>query len=639
MLLFLNNIPIGKRLNRILSAVVALCILVLGVFIDHIQKKHIVAETDNFMMQQVQSISELSRIVTINKYYANSASFRLAIEMYTGQSEFRIDEKQRYPLQAVNSTTGDTTELNLPLLTRNGISITADSGLVDKIFFLSYGHTQLFQRFDKGWVCLMNDMKGPDGNRLVGTFLPNDHPIAGMIDTMAYIGAEHNPPRAVIRNKKYLTAYFPIRVNNRVEAMLCSLEEEIDMDMLGQSIRDKDFMGKGYGSIVSPEGKYMIHPTREGQSLAGTELFNWMSSRKPGDGIAKKEFREGQTTIDYYCYFDTFSHYYALVAADRNEVMRAVNSVRLLIGISLAVILGIFLCINRIISNSITVPLLKSVQFAEQVSQGRLDSTINITQTDEVGQLARSLNSMVIKLREVVEEIVTGAREIEQTSRSINTTSGSMAEGSIRQASSLEEVSSTMEEMVGNINRSTHHAEETESLSDRALSDVKEAHDLAKSSALSTRDIAHRITVINDIAFQTNLLALNAAVEAARAGELGKGFAVVASEVRKLADNSNIAGNEIVNLSRNNLSIAENTGEQMNNMLQAVEKTAQLIKEIAFASKEQLAGAEQISHAILELNQIAQENARASHELTSNANALVSQADRFKKRMAYFRIR
>ena len=106
---------------------------------------------------------------------------------------------------------------------------------------------------------------------------------------------------------------------------------------------------------------------------------------------------------------------------------------------------------------------------------------------------------------------------------------------------------------------------------------MKEAHDLAKSSALSTRDIAHRITVINDIAFQTNLLALNAAVEAARAGELGKGFAVVASEVRKLADNSNIAGNEIVNLSRNNLSIAENTGEQMNNMLQAVEKTAQLI--------------------------------------------------------------
>ena len=152
------------------------------------------------------------------------------------------------------------------------------------------------------------------------------------------------------------------------------------------------------------------------------------------------------------------------------------------------------------------------------------------------------------------------------------------------------------------------------------------------------KEIAGKISIIEEIARQTNLLALNAAIEAARAGEHGKGFAVVASEVRKLAERSQTAAGEINRLSATSVEVAENAGTMLNTLVPDIAKTADLVQEITAASNEQNTGAEQINKAIQQLDQVIQQNAASAEELASTASNLTNQAEQLQQSISFFRI-
>jgi methyl-accepting chemotaxis protein len=152
------------------------------------------------------------------------------------------------------------------------------------------------------------------------------------------------------------------------------------------------------------------------------------------------------------------------------------------------------------------------------------------------------------------------------------------------------------------------------------------------------KEIASRISIIEEIARQTNLLALNAAIEAARAGEHGRGFAVVAAEVRKLAERSQVAAAEIGRLSGSSVEIAENAGVLLNKLVPDIQKTAELVQEISASSKEQAGGAAQINSSIQQLNKVIQQNAGASEEMASTAQELAAQAGQLLESIAFFKI-
>jgi methyl-accepting chemotaxis protein len=302
----------------------------------------------------------------------------------------------------------------------------------------------------------------------------------------------------------------------------------------------------------------------------------------------------------------------------------------------LAIVIAIILTFTLV--NLIAKPLNLGVTFAKEISEGNLLARLDIDQKDEVGILAQSLQNMVVKLKDIIDNVVVGADNIASASQQMSSTSQQLSQGANESASSVEEVSSSMEEMTSNIQQNTDNAQQTDKIANSASGNISKVSKASEESMDSIKNIAAKINIINDIAFQTNILALNAAVEAARAGEHGKGFAVVAAEVRKLAERSKIAADEINVLAKRSVSVTEESTQLLIQIMPQIEKTARLVQEIAAASTEQTSGAEQISNAIQQLNQITQQNAAASEELSTSAEELASQAEQLKDTVAFFRI-
>jgi methyl-accepting chemotaxis protein len=191
--------------------------------------------------------------------------------------------------------------------------------------------------------------------------------------------------------------------------------------------------------------------------------------------------------------------------------------------------------------------------------------------------------------------------------------------------------------MVSNIKQNADSAQQTDKIANKSATDAQESGKSVVEAVAAMKEIASRVSIIEEIARQTNLLALNAAIEAARAGEHGKGFAVVAAEVRKLAERSQKAAGEINQLSGTTVKVSERAGEMLTKLVPDIQRTAELVQEIAAASKEQDTGAEQINKALVQLEKVIQQNASASEEMASTTEELTSQSEQLVSALAFFR--
>ncbi len=271
---------------------------------------------------------------------------------------------------------------------------------------------------------------------------------------------------------------------------------------------------------------------------------------------------------------------------------------------------------------------------AEEIANGNL--TVTLRERSSQDKLMQALSSMVAGLTQTVSDIRAIASEVSAASQSISTASIQVSKGASAQAAAAEEASSSMEEMVSNIKQNADNAQQTDKIANKSAKDAQESGKSVLEAVAAMKEIANKISIIEEIARQTNLLALNAAIEAARAGEHGKGFAVVAAEVRKLAERSQKAAGEINQLSANTLKVSEKSGEMLDKLVPDIQRTAELVQEITAASKEQDTGAEQINKALQQLEQVIQQNASASEEMASTTEELTGQSDQLVSALSFF---
>lgn len=303
------------------------------------------------------------------------------------------------------------------------------------------------------------------------------------------------------------------------------------------------------------------------------------------------------------------------------------------------IIFGVGFLVFFYLNNALRKPLEKSISQVNELSKGNMELDVDKSDKDnELALLNNSLIQLVQSLRKIINEITENAENLVEASQQMSAASMQLSEGANEQAGSLEEVSSTMEQISSNIDQNSENAKQTEKVAEDANRGMHEVLGKANKAVEANAEIAQRITIINDIAFQTNILALNAAVEAARAGEHGRGFAVVAAEVRKLAERSKIAAEEIVGLAKISLELSQSTGEVMSGTIPKIENTTKLIKEISAASAEQNNGAGQVNHAIQQLNGITQQNAASAENLSTKAELLAEQAQHLKEIIAFFKM-
>ena len=313
---------------------------------------------------------------------------------------------------------------------------------------------------------------------------------------------------------------------------------------------------------------------------------------------------------------------------------RSVIMISIIVSLLAIIVAVIFIVV---LVRLIAAPLIKGVAFANTIANGDLSAVLQINQKDEVGILSDALNQMSAKLKEIISSVMMSTDNIASAGQQISTTSQQLSQGASEQAASVEEVSATMEEMTSNIEQNNENAGQTQKISVAAQQGISEVNERAQNAVEANKQISGKINIINDIAFQTNILALNAAVEAARAGEHGKGFAVVAAEVRKLAERSKIAAEEIVSLSQKGLTLTEEAGSKLAEILPEIEKTTSLVGEISAASSEQANGAGQVNNAMQQLNGVTQQNASASEEVATSAEELSGQADQLREIVSFFK--
>jgi methyl-accepting chemotaxis protein len=322
---------------------------------------------------------------------------------------------------------------------------------------------------------------------------------------------------------------------------------------------------------------------------------------------------------------------FAMEAAQ--DKMGAMSTIVYLI-ILTTLLAGSILFLARPVKNSLG----HITRWIDTMTTGDLTKEIVINSNDEIQEMSTGLNSMVGKLREIIEEVTRTTQHVAVGSMQMSANSATMSQGISEQAASTEEASSSVEQMTSSIRQNAANAHETEKISREAAEDARKSGSAVNEAVAAMKQIAEKITIIEEIARQTNLLALNAAIEAARAGEHGKGFAVVAAEVRKLAERSQSAAGEITGLSTSSVEVAEHAGKMLEKLVPDIQKTSELVQEISATSSEQNRGAEQINTALQQLNNATQQNASSSEEMASTSQELAGQAEYLQRAIDFFKV-
>ncbi|WP_374487128.1 methyl-accepting chemotaxis protein [Zoogloea sp.] len=631
-----KDMAIGSRLIAVQSALSLLMVLLLAGVIGHYAERYL----------EERGIAEMQRTTQrlLDTLATADDSLRLGMErslaLYRAPYSGPMSVDANHLIQSGSQ--------QLPQLKSGSLVLNNDNEAADRFTALTGLVATISVRQGDDFFFVTSSGKDAGGVRNVGARLDRKHPAyERLLRGETYAGPSK-------RDGMFNYAYYqPIK--DARGAIIGAFAIGMNMTDGMKSLRDK-FLGMkigetGYAAVLDNSfepGLVYIHPAAEGKNIAGAkdssgrEFIREVLAKKKGitfypwlnKELGETEAREKVAVHDVYAPWG----WEVMVTTYRDEFTRESRELAgVILGGTALLVLALNVVLYGMIRRLVRRPLQQAVNTAQVIASGDFTTRIEVHGNDEAGQLLGALRDMSERLSDVIGQVRSSADSLGSASEQVSATAQSLSQATSEQAASVEEVSATVEQASASINQNSDNARLTDTMASKAAEEAASGGDAVSQTVSAMKEIAEKIGIIDDIAYQTNLLALNAAIEAARAGEHGKGFAVVAAEVRKLAERSQEAAQEIGEVAGSSVRLADQAGHLLQAMVPAIRKTSELVQEIAAASEEQSGGVGQISTAMHQLNQVTQQNAAASEELAATAEEMSAQAEQLQQLVSYFR--
>lgn len=621
---------IGFRLNALAILAFIGVISLISWYTLSEYKKYLFELSDYTFTEQIGDIVNLVELERKNAQKEVNISINLAHQLLKAQGEIGESQDEFIEYSALNQETKSTVKVSVNKWLLNGVQLQNSNQLVDKIKTQSVETATIFQKIPEGFLRISTNVVNAQGKRAVGTFIPNNSPVVKtVLNGKTYFG------KAKVLDNYFNTAYEPIYVEGEIKGILYVGIKDRTTENIKQIFSKKKYYKNGYPYAVDRNGVLLIHPNSEGKNIAKETFFKEML--KKTDKISKIKYEwEGKTKYQYFKFYEPINGFVSITFYE-DDFLEVFNKIKTITILLIIAGIGLFFAINGYVINSVTKALKKAVDLAKSIANGNLSLKIDTeNKCTELNELSLALKEMNEKLKGIISGLKSGITSLREASELFQVNSESLSESTSEQASNIEEISSSIEEMVANIINNSNNAENSLNIAGGMTGRIEKTKSASIKSLESVSKINEKIEIINDIAFQTNILALNAAVEASNAGQYGKGFAVVASEVRKLAEQTKAAAEEITNISDNSKEDTQLAYDAMIEMLPEIRKSSELIEQIYYASKEQTSGADQINSAIQQQNQHSQKNASSAVEIAAKAEQLSNLAEDLQNLIAHF---
>lgn len=621
-----KDLKISTRLNFILGGIIAFFMAVLAVYSyfslgNTIKESAAITASDRLLFMEEMVVSHRQNV-------EEELEQSIKVIQYLFQSNpVSIAEDEQVYFDAENQVSGNVISVELPGWYVGGDQLQNNSGYADYLSEISGGTVTVFQKFDKGYLRVATSVFDGDGVRATGTFIPNESEVVRTIERgEAYHGS------AFVVDQTYLSVYQPLIIDGDLQGMLFVGVPESDFSGIENLVANLKTEQEELG-FFNADKAFLISPQdTSGWDVLKDQIIDHYSQSQTSRELLTPDEWSGYIYLPEVKGFLTYK-------LDQEYIEGRVGELVFTVGGSVFTILAIILTFLIFQSRDIASGFRRAVFFASEMEKGDLTIQSHEDRKDEIGILGASLNSMVDRLRMVVQGIEERARKITNAGNEMNKASVEMSEGANVQASASEEVSSSMEEMVGNIQQNSDNSLKARENAKKMTGEILEGVKMSMETRKLMQEVSDRIDAISDIARQTNILALNAAVEAARAGEHGKGFSVVAAEIRKLAERSRADADIITALVEKSTSMSEETESRLSALEPDLHGNLEAMEEITAASREMSVGADQVNSALMELNRITQQSAAISEQVSSGSSELSSLAAQMLEEISYFRVK